>query len=374
MSDETTGATGAALKVTTILVCQCGHTQFEIKKRTKTSVSLACDQCGGKLSVKGSLATPVRAPAGEVAVAISKNRVDPDPGAQTKSSSPTLSEQGYRTLRFRVSDGEYEVIRRGMETVRVLNCKDDKYRNQQWQGAALEFMSADFMAGADPRALQVVSQMEDAITEEQARYLERTGQTNLTKRRIRTIRNAVRDRVAEQLGLVGSDKYVPPPDQTAAGRAEYEEAKKLQRQEEDADERLADDGRLFQAVVQAMTDYRRQLNDELDQDVELLIGKGHQRADVEHRWISGGGNLFKVLGDSATKDGAGQRPEVYLWMEGTVDEATPDLDLAYTEKWEDVLDDVELEVVELVPSDYDELDDQDKWDLPPIARRREAVR
>lgn len=377
MADETRTqgppASGRPTEETAILVCQCGCTRFDVTKTTRTAVAAACAKCGGKISVKGNIALPVRTPEAEVAYAVTDKVVRPDPNAASQAGkAPTLSEQGYRTLRFKISEEQDEVISRALEAVRVLNCTDEKFRAQQWQGSALEYVCADFLAGVDPRALSVVAQMDEAVIEATAKEMASTGQTHLSKRRVRKLRNMVRDRVAEELGLIGTPEYVPPPDPTAAGRKEYEDAKAKQQADDDDDDRMPDEDRLYNSVVGAMSEYRQSCGAR-GEKVQVLVARANQYQDLYQRWANGG-LLLRVIGDVATRDAAGQQPVCYVWMDGEIEDLSPDLPLAYAEAYEDVLDDVELEVVELLPKGYGQRDPSDQWEQPALASKREELR
>jgi hypothetical protein len=252
-----------------------------------------------------------------------------------------------------------------MEAVRVLNCKDPDYRGQQWQGSALEYICADFLSGVDPRALRVLDSMEIAIQEKVARV-----EGKMTKRRQRKIRAAVRDELAEKLGLFKEEDPEEEPEEEEVEEEEVEEEKPEEEEDEgeeddesdEEEETIEDGGRLFESVSQTMEDYdggdtfKYELAESL---TPRILGL----------WTTG--YLLKILGDERTEQN-GERPEVYLWISDEDDENVIDLSLEYSDLYDELLD-VTLEVVEMLPAEWNDYGPDEEWEAPHVADSREVL-
>ena len=275
------------------------------------------------------------------------------------------------------------VIQRAMEAVRVLNGRDDAFKGQQWQGSALEFICADFLSGVDPRVIRVLDSMEMAVEEALARV-----EGKMTGRKERKIRARVRDELAEKHGLYDDSEDEPEEEEVEEEEVEEEEVdeeevdeEEEEEEEEDDDEEeeeeeeegddeddepvmIPDGGRLYEAVSQTMEEFdggdkfKYELSDQLTPRLMQL-------------WTTG--YLLKIIGDPRTEgQSEGFRPEVYLWVSDEDDENVIDFGTEYSDVYDELLD-VTPEIVELLPTGYDALDDDDKWEKPHVADRREEL-
>jgi len=406
-----------------ILACQCGCVAFDITKRTRTAISLVCVKCGLRASVKGHLAT-VRVRQQEIQYALAHTVVTPDEspeetdeddeGTEKTASEPDGPE--YVTLRFRIlKAGQKDVIDKAMEAVRVANCSSDKFREQTWQGHALEYICADFLSGCTPEVLQIVEAMNDAETDA-FRIAEKDGKPEPRARAIRDLRAKVRDKLACEAGILPiemlseEDRQMDLPSSTAAapsdpatddGGVRYEqgydkgddeekseEPEEPEEEEEEPEEKeeeegpiemLAEDGgRLLKAVETSLENYLNEATEMrtsgVDADLSLpnfLIQDGERpEPDLLQKWAKSGGYLLRIWGDERTYNDTGRRPCVCAWVAAEPADLTLDFNLDYDDVTTDILGDGAVEVVELLPPDYDEIE---QWDSPHFADRREKI-
>lgn len=218
--------TGIATQEGFIATCQCGSVRFEIRKQTKTAVALRCRDCGADASFKGSVAM-VRLPSAEIAYALEHTVVRPDPMAGTSppdddgapmdaATADAVRAEKPRRFGFMVFPDQEPIINRALDVARIQRLTETGMRGQVWQGAALEGICADFLSGADPRALTVFDAMEAAVATEEAK-LAAAGKDLLARRR-RHVRATARDASAVAAGLLPDTAYVPPD--PAPGEAE----------------------------------------------------------------------------------------------------------------------------------------------------------
>lgn len=365
-----------------LVVCNsCRSTSWTVKRATTTAISIICAKCGGKASVKAAVG-PANIPAGLAALAV-ENYVHPTPKAAPPPSdgddedgAPSLGDQGFMTIRARLTREQYEMtVRRAMEAVRVMNNRDEAFRVQQWMGTALEYICADFLSGVDPRVLEIVDAQEEAVTAEAEKF--RAQGEELPAKRARAIRAQTRDTLADALGaearrLDHAPHQTPDLDAALAQRA-AEAAEKAAAAA--ADDRILDDGALHRAVVAAIRDYAEEYAAAHGGDrLVYLVGGPTNRQDLIARWDAAGGFLLAVRGDARTRSGAGLRPEVLLWIAEEFEEATLALDAEYVDALFDILPEAVVEVVELLPKGYSELPEENQWDEPSFASRREEMK
>jgi len=347
---------------TTIAVCQCGATSYDVKKQTSTAVVLQCKKCSAVVSVKGAVA-PVRSDEQEVQAAVTKAVWPIPPKAQAAGSGdsgkPTLAEQGFITMRFRVSKEAYEnVINPALEVVRIMNFADDAYRAQQWQGLAVEAVMADFLAGADPRALQVLAAMQEAVEDAVAACSQKEPGAQLPRRKVSAIWSSTRETMVRKIGLAPeyAEDIVPPEERQ--GREEYEEAGRKKEDEQKADPRLPDEGKMFHGLAEFLVDHSDSLVAAKAPRPQYFLATPSQYTDIIKRLRLEGGLLFRVEGDRRTKDKAGAVPMFYLWAKEL--ETLPDLAPAYDDLYSDLILGPELSITELLadegaePSGYAE--------------------
>jgi len=353
-------------------VCHsCRGTDFKVRKQTKTAVSLECLKCGLTTSVKGPVAS-ARVSRDEVSFAVTQHLTMPgidgdgedDEGQPHK---PTPKELGKRSFRFLVDADQDKTVTRAMESTRMMNFRDPKLRVKQWQGTALEMVCVDFLAGCDPAVLALVDAMESQIQSEAAEVLARSGGTTLTKRKLRKLRQIVRDAAGEKVSSRQVELYVPPAD-PAVEKAKQERAeaaaKKAESEEEET--RIPDDGALLGAVRAAIKEYVEAFQAEHDMPFRYLAVEAEGYGDALKHWKDNGGFLLHVLGDKRTMTKTGKRPHMYLWIQ---DEGDEPLDIG--PEYEDSIDlpnGVSFEVLELVPKSG-EVD----WEQPGCATGREKI-
>ena len=356
-----------------ILVCQCQSTAFEVKRQNKTSVSLECAKCGARTSVKGAVAT-ARVGSKEMSYAVTSTLTGPNAGPAGEGEStgdgsgkdPNVGPNGerYTSFRFRVTDEIAAVVRRALEAIRVQNMRSEKYRAQDWQGHAIEALAADFLAGCPAAVLAVVDAMDEAVAREVA-AAEADGK-KWTKRKERDLRSKVREQVAVQLGVAESTEYKPEPDPIVEESRQTEKKQEEAREKEKSDPRVEDLGRLHKAVVAAVADY---VNEGLCERGEIRVfEKPH---DAEKCWDRNGGLLLRVEGDERSRTTTGRTPQLFVWMQ---EDYSPEIPLCYSEEIDDDIPGAVITVIELLPPDYDKLQDEDQWEKAVIADKREKIR
>jgi ribosomal protein L37E len=370
-------AGGRPTEETRILVCQCGSTSFSEKKTTKTAVVFTCAKCGLDTSVKGRVAV-VRAPREEVSYALTAKVTAPPPPPEKEDGTPaadpaggkrpTLGEQGFVQYRFRVAkDADETTIRPALEAVRIMNCKDDDYRAQTWQGLALEYVCASFLAGVDPLVLDVLEAQRQVVQAEAQRVAAKEGR-ELTARKIARLRASVRDEMAERLGIVPSNKLEPEPMAPAeqASFGDYVAAKDAAAAAEAADDRVPDDG----ALAIALRDARDDLAQATPGAKPIRIGGATEQAAFQRLAAANGWYLFQVLGDERTRTQQGTRPSLFMVGE---DFDGFDPDDRYREDLGAQIENPEMVFVELLPHDYEELPGDQKWEAPDLADTRSIM-
>jgi hypothetical protein len=365
-----------------LVVCNsCRSTAWTVGKASATAISLTCAQCGGRASVKAAVG-PARVPIGLAALAV-ENYVHPTPkaapppadGDDDGEGTPSLGDQGFMTIRARITREQYEAtIRRAMEAVRVQNNREDAFRSQQWQGTALEYICADYLSGVDPRILEIVDAQEAAVEAEAERF--RAQGEELPAKRARVVRAQTRDALADALDadarrLVRAPHQTPDLDKALADRAAEAAAREA---EEAEDDRVPDDGALGKAVRAAIRDYADAFAVATPGErLEYLVGYAGTRKDLVTRWDAAGGFLLSIRGDVRAKTGAKRCPEIWLWIGAEFDGATLALDAEYADEMFDTLPEADLEVIELLPKGYAGWPADDQWDAPSVASRREEI-
>jgi hypothetical protein len=368
-----------------LVVCQCRSTGWTVKKATATAVSLVCSKCGLAASVKGSVAE-ARISSGALAAAVADHLTRPKPKTEPAppsgsdrdddgsdgSSEPTLGDQGFRTLRFRIDGEQDELIQRAMEAVRIMNHRDEQFRVQQWQGSALEYICADFLSGVDPAVIEIVEAIEAAESEEAQKFRESSGE-DLPAKRARAVRQRTRDALADELFPDKAPKLQVAPHETedlAEAKATRAAEEAVEVEEEEADERILDEGALLKSVRAAVRDYAEASGEQF----RYLLGEAQHFADMMKRWDESGGFMFAILGDARTKTSSRVQPRCWLWIQFEFDGATLAVDAEYADEMFERLPDAQVEVVELLPAGYSTLPADDQWEIPGIATRREEMR
>jgi len=382
--------TGKPTMESMIVACQCGSTRYEVKKRTKTAISLVCAKCGLRASVKGNVAQ-VRVGKQEVLYALANTVITPDdtpdeagdaPGEKVGDGTGGVGAQ-YVTLRFRIMKGDQkDVIDKAMEVIRIMQCGEDRFREQTWQGHALEWICADFLSGAPQDALQIFEACEAAEADAK-RIAAQDSKPEPTARKIRDLRATVRDKLAYESGYLTADQVgadvktleIPGLDKDADSPQPPEEPD--QDHDEDTNEEpepVPDQGRLLRAVSATLEEYNTEaINAGLEgTDVPQFVVRDGSvpPTDLVEKWTGGGGYLIRILGDKRTIDANGDRAAVCAWISVEPAELALDFGMEYDDAVDDVLPNGEVEVVELLPPDYDEID---PWNQPHFADRREKL-
>ncbi len=362
--DDEAKATGPvqAVSETAIVVCQCGCTAFNIDKQTKTSVTLVCTKCSDKTSVKGPIAL-AQVNDDEVKAAIAKSVIRPDPDYDPdagKDKKPTLSEQGYTMLRFRVGlEAKVNTIDRALECIRVRNCTDADFKDQTWQGHALEYLCAEHLSGEDPQVIAIVDEMHeeaDAAAEE----AEQAGKKkSAITRKVRETRQRVMERSAAQIGIV--EKKKAPSNKPK---------KKPQPPVNEIDpDTIPDDGKLEKSIKKTLIEFAEEYREDTGDTIGLLIGKS--QAETMKKAERDGGFAICVVGDDNTRTRANNVPNVCFWIEKEPADRALELSLEY----EDAFDvPVGLDVIEIVPADFDNMDPSEKWEMPTFCQSRRYLK
>lgn len=338
-----------------ITVCQCGGFAYDVKKRNKTNITMQCRECGTITSVKGNIAH-VRIDAAEVAYAIKERVVRPntkdveqEPAVESGGEKKqTLAEQGYATLRFRLSEDQRAVVMKALEVVRVLNWGNESYRAVKWHGLAMEHIVADFLSGADKLAIEVVDAAASVAEQEIADWKDKNPDKEIPSRKVNQIRGKARQDVAERLGVWANDKYKPskPTDDEKKSRREYKNATMKKKEEQSSEDRLVDDGKMYRLLSDALVEHCDDLVAGGGKRPSYLIVKPDRYKDVLSRWRDSDGVLLMLRGDTRTMDKAGSRPTIYLWCDSV--ESVPEVAVMYDDIYEDQLADPQLEVIEIV--------------------------
>lgn len=368
----------------TILVCQCQGTAFTPEKTTKTAVTLKCRKCGERISVKGGVAALdfLSTEKGRVAVkdivnlAVRDLTIRPDPSAKPGRVSPpkTTTERGYRLLKFRVLNDQYEVVSRALEAVRVLNLGDERFRAHQWQGASLEAICADFLAGVDPRVLNVVDTIEEAFQQSAATAQAERGR-ELSKRHLRRMRKQIMDDLVEETfskrGPIVVKNRNDEEDSEESSEEDLPEKKPTPLpRTASTEDAVPDADRLYEAVESVLKEHANDHDGEDPPFQYYCEGRGRLTEQLQEIWDNGGGYMLKAIGDRRTENLQKTVPVVYFWINAEDEDDVLDFSLAYWEMFEDALDQAKVEVVELLPVNYDIME---HWEKPYVADRREQL-
>lgn len=383
---------GVPTSETRILACQCGSTVFDVKSRSKTSISLTCTKCGLASSVKGNVAT-VRVRQQELTYALSHTIVTPDdsttaadnervPGeAKPPETGPPKGIRKYSHYQHVLES----IVDKAFEIIRIMNCSDDKFREQTWQGHCLEYLCADFLAGAPPEALQIYDAMQGA-EEDAIRLAADAGKKEPTARKLRDLRTKVRDKLAVESGYLPAEFLSEEARQMdlldgsgeEEGKAEGDESPETGEAVESPldPNRILDGGRLLRAVTTTLSSY---LEDAQGMDpseipeFEVLEGN-YPTEELLDKWTRQGGYLVRVNGDPRTGDADGRVPAVCAWIAAEPEGIVLDFGIEYDSETDDILGDGVAEVTELLPSQYEVIGADNQWDPPHFADRREVMR
>jgi len=366
-----------------IIACQCGSARYEVKKRTKTSVSLICAKCGLRCSVKGNVAQ-VRVGQQEVLYALAHTVITPDDTPEDSGPGVAPGEKvgdgtgGFgakkKTWRCQLMDGDqWNVVADAMELARIMNCNSDEFREQTWQGHAFEFICADFRSGVPQDALQILEAMK-ASEADAKRIAAQDSKPEPTARKIRDIRANVRDKLAYESGYLTAEKM--GGDARTLDLPGVDDNKGVQNEDSEAEkpEPIQDGGRLMRAVSKTLESYASDAADiglEGSELPEFVVRQAYiPPKDLIEKWASGGGYLVRILGSDRTIDPDGERAVVCAWVSVEPAELALDFEMEYDDAVEDILTTGAVEVIELLPPDYDDIE---PWDKPHFADRREKL-
>lgn len=345
-----------------VLVCQCNKTKFNVSKRTATAVALKCSECGHDVSVKGTIAI-ANVDSDEVTAAITESAISPDPSFRAKGKKGGGDDDddddgkiSEKKCMFRAAFTKEvkRVLDRALGIIRLMNGGSDEYRAQTWQGNALEFMAADFIAGADPEIVAYYDQLQEEL-EKYVEELKREGVKDSSIARKRRDRDqSLRDKIAVDMGLVD-----PPTKKTPSKKS-----RKTTESVTDDDDRISDEGRLQKCIKEALIDaaegYRIRTGNSLGMLLDVSMNEALSRADKD------GGFVVEVRGDERTKDSIGSRPTFIFWFEKEPPEFhSLELPLDYSDEYEIILPSAQLEVIEIVPQK------ESNWTMPTMCTGRE---
>lgn len=374
-----------------VLVCDCGSTNIEKSKVNKHSVRYKCRSCGRKGSTNWS-ATIIRASLEEITFGIQRGLITPceappsrpspeeidaltDDDQEGPEKKPTLLEQGRCTARWSMTLERMAIMRKAMEGIRLMHmANNEDFRSNGWAEYAIELIFADVWAGLPDIVKSIVEEQERVIEKENDANLKASGKP-LTKRNEARIRREVRERMGQKLGLVQNqieESDLPHRDENFA------EAEKKASEADTQDVICNDDGRIFDdgALFRALSSVQSQMNqiDAKDAPVMLIKDASGLGELVKHADEKASGHVLLVQGDKRTKTRNGLRPVRSVWIAWDDDETEINWLSEYLDQIDDVLPDADLEVAEILPSDWDDFDDSDKWEMPTMATTREVYR
>jgi hypothetical protein len=245
--------------------------------------------------------------------------------------------QEFTTLRFRITWGQYNVIRRAMEAVRLaMYGKDpDTYRSNNWQGSALECISSEFLSGVP----EVINAGLDLLTSEEQRIMDEDAAAGVSKGRMRSHVNRKYREIATRLTSgpdTGTREDGPDPVDDEPERKPSKNNSKTPSVFRQA----------IVSVCQELTDRN---------ECEIHIGVEDEGTVMEH-WRQGGfvGNLLMLdsdprdLGNWEKKKGKGkERRRVLVWLKNP----------AFIAPGPEVFADMVREAYELAMADADLMDE-----------------
>ena len=347
-----------AMKEATIVLCQCGCTAFNVVSQTRTSVSLSCTECGNKTSVKGPVAL-ANVSDDELKSAVGESVVWPDPEYEPKKKKEDVEgKKKTLMLRFGVDpDAKVNVIDRAFLGVRIANYGEEEYRTQMWQGHALEYLCADWLAGAEPSVLELIEEVTEASESAMKKAGDEGKTDSVVARRGREARRRAIEQGTARLGIV----------EPGGGKETIEEVSMEEPVKKD-DGRIDDEGRLSKAVKKAFINYAEEYREDTGNTLGLLIDVS--LADATSRANKQGGFVVCVLGDERTKAVGGRRPTAYVWISSEPANMSLELEMEYSDIYEGVLDDAEVMITEVLPPDWDKVI---QWAMPTFCHGREVV-
>lgn len=355
----------------------------------------------------------VTTPGDQKAATKSKAKKRKNGGAEPEKK--TLAERGMKTFRFLVTEEQAETVNRAFEAIRLLNLRDERFRAQTYQAHAIEYMAADFLGGVPPIILSMID-ASDELIQEQIAQAEKEGKP-FSVWKIRRLRSEARDDMFEKIaeynetGEIGEEEEQEveetepvqdaepdeDPGEEEGGEEEEDEdddgtfARPVEIELEDdaeddagaeeepdgeseevapvdieefdgvaqVDEKddedsgyIDDDGRLYDAVVSAF-------QAGAIGGYYVLAGED-AFVKVRERWNKAGGHFLKVIGDPSTLDQDGERPIVFVWMEG-------DEDVSVEDNYRERFPGLEVTVIELVDQG------DPPWEPPTISDTRMKI-
>jgi len=255
-------------------------------------------------------------------------------------------------------------VRRALEGYRIMHHGQKEFDAQTWQGPALGLMAADAIAGHPSEVSAIIDAMDESIE----RLMDEAKKKNKkwSKRKETKIRNDTRALLCEKygLGIHAGQKNIfePKQDPVVEEAKEFEEKRREEREEAEADDRILDNGYLKRSLIAA--------REENDLQGKMLIGDSSSLMKFQNLSEEKGGFILRVDGDKRTCNEAGVDVCQYVWLEEESENGHLDLMVSYLDEIDDVLPSATLDVVELLPSNYDELE---PWDQPLVADRREKL-
>jgi hypothetical protein len=199
-----------------------------------------------------------------------------------------------------------------------------------------------------------------------------------TRKRISVLRNNVRDALAQQLGLVAAPVADPAAqlDEIIAEARALEDQRREERAADADDQRMLDEGRLMDALINARAEFARDSGMPIN---SIMLGDATRYVAFCRAQIESGGFLLRVVGDARTRTPAGVQPSLLMlaMAEDDVLEEHFDFTQNYRDQFEgDEIDNLAWSIVELLPADYGQPDEDGQpltWTMPRIASSREVM-
>lgn len=260
----------------------------------------------------------------------------------------------YMNLRFRVSMiAKEKTIDAAMEAIRIINFGDNRFKNQSWQGHALEYLAADFLAGCDPAITALVYENKQKLKDLTDEVTKDEKGKSYSARKARELNQRLIKSGAEQLGLIENASNV------------------ITKEENQDDDRINDDGRLTKAMKTAFLEYTYEYNDETGKTIPVLLGVPLEEATKQAD--KHGGFVIEILGDERTKTKAGKTPVFYMWLENEPNDRGLELEIEYSDHFEDDLPTAEIKVIEILPKNWEEINDESRWNKPSFCIDRRIM-
>ncbi len=131
-----------------IFCTKCGGSEFDfhdfVMKKHKVSARISCQGCGHVMLVEGGTVNPDFVTDDLSMNLLKQGAKIPPPEMEEEVKPKKVPEENeYKTMSFRVTEGQQEMIRNTLDLVK----EQAGWTGKIWNGAALECICADYMAG-----------------------------------------------------------------------------------------------------------------------------------------------------------------------------------------------------------------------------------